>query len=416
MTIDTVNNIETKQPQTAYTTLSGDSARKYLKDLKLDPSETSKLHFCLGRNVDVPEAIARYVPSTLEERFKYYRDNPETASRAWYSFTNTELAKQPDFNLIKQITPDNLANMFATDVTVIREGSQSMGRLPVDMAKSYVTSGDVYADLFTYSINALRVGGAINNDQVAEIYENKMAVLQESLNDVLNFRFEGSIPLSELRALAESHQDDPRLQKAVGLIELWDKTQEVAVKQISETAVTKTKIAGLLTTGTPGVVVDMATAMAETQKKHVDSLAQWSREIPADAVYEALTTYGQLDEPSRDKINQLVMAKRSFKAIKGEMTINSGVPTEQTARQMKELQAVLKLDSINMFEAKAEERALLEQRLSAWVGITSQDKRVHVEELKPILKQEKGVDALDILNATATYLLSISKSLGKMKQ
>jgi beta-phosphoglucomutase-like phosphatase (HAD superfamily) len=144
-------------------------------------------------------------------------------------------------------------------------------------------------------------------------------------------------------------------------------------------------------------------------------LAQWSREIPADAVYEALTTYGELDEPSRDKINHLVMAKRSFKAIKGEMTINSGVPTEETARQMKELQAVLKLDSIDIFGAKAEERVLLEQRLSAWVGITSQDKRVHVEQLKPILKQEKGVDALDVLNATATYLLSISKSLGKTK-
>jgi hypothetical protein len=269
---DTLSKIETKQPQTAYTTLNGESAKKYMRDLGKDPGDTHTLHFCLGRNQDVPENVAKLVPVTVGERFQYNHENPDSASRSWFQMITTELAGNPDFNLMGQITPDNLANMFATNITVIAERPKSMGQLGVDMAKSYVTSGGVYADVFTYSINALRAGGVINNDQVTEIYKSKMTALQESPNDVLNFRFQGSIPLNELKTLAESNPNDVKLKTAVGFIDLWDKTQEVAVTQISETAVTKTRIAGLLTAGTPGVVVDMATEMAEGQK---NGLTAW---------------------------------------------------------------------------------------------------------------------------------------------
>lgn len=425
MSLDNKSQLQHKENATtisAYSVLEGQAAQQYLKKAGLDSHQVHTVHLVTGQKSQVPENIRSYVPDSAENKLAYLiqHPNPKFQNREWYQTTVGDRSKIISHNLPTKINHDNLANMFTTNITVITESKDDKGREWNDETKKNVLSGRTYVDMFNTGVDVLFDNQIIDQEQKNNILAQKLEALQNNPTSIFNFRFDQSLPLGELRKLATSPDVGEKypptyISSLIQLIDQWDVAQSRAVTQIAQSQVNQVNIRGLLTDGTPQNIVEAATATAFGKKDDIEELAQFSREIPPDQIYEAVSNYTDLNPEDRQKVDQLVLAKKSWRSIKGEIAIH-GQATEKTTTEIQSLLGILRLDSINMFTNQPGEREIMEQRLNSWVNLSSPDKRSHVESLKTILAQEKGIDALDMIHATAGYLFSISRQIGKSNQ
>lgn len=403
---------ETQSPS-AYSTLTGKPAATYLKEIGAEPRGVSTVHIILGApSKDVPSEIAKFVPPSAYDRLTYSKKHPEvTINGTWLMASTADKFDNENDRPLSQITSDNLANMFTVATTTITERTDSSRGVPwqTDNTKNEVVSGRMYTDMFTSAVSALHQSGVINNDQRNEIFDRKLEAIQHNPTSIFNYRFDGSLPVEELKKLTSPPEYVPALLQ---LIDQWDNAQTEAVKKISVESNQKGRIAGLLPSGTPDQVVDAAVTTAEGKTSEVNKLVKWSKDIPTDMVFEAATNFSQLDEKLRSKVDNIVKSQRNWKSLKGEKD-TLGKYLDYTTDGMKSLLSVIKLDSFDIFNATPEERSVLNQKLEAWTDITHSDKRGHVEGLAPLLKTDKGVDALDRIQSISAYLLSISRQAGK---
>lgn len=401
------------QSPSAYSTLSSKPAKDYLKGIGADPNGVNTVHIILGEpSAEVPENIAKFVPPSAYDRLRYSKNHPEvTLNGTWFMTSTATRFDNENDRPLSQITSDNLANMFTVATTTITERTDNSRGVPwqTDNTKNEVTSGRMYTDMFTSAVNALHLGGIINNDQRNEIFQRKLEAIQASPTSIFNYRFDGSLPIEELKKLTTPPE---YVSVLLQLIDQWDNAQTEAVKKISVDSNQKIRIAGLLPSGTPNQVIDAAVATAEGKTNDVNKLVQWSKEIPTDMVFEAATNFSQLDEKLIAKVDNIVKSQRNWKSLKGEKNI-LGDYNGYTKDGMKLLLAVIKLDSFDIFDASPSERAVLNQKLEAWTAITHPDKRGSIDGLKPLLGTDKGVDVLDRIQSISAYLLSISRQAGK---